>query len=179
MYPYIRKIRNPYTTSSQRAFTLVELLVYIAIFAVMIVAVSTFMIQLMQSKAKHIVISEVEQQGLMVMQEITQAIRNAEAITSPTAGNNSATISIDALATADDPTLFDINSDIIRIKEGTDAYVNLTNSKLTASALNFSNISRASTPGTIKVQFTLTYYNPESTKAFEYEKTFYGSASLR
>ena len=48
-----------------------------------------------RSQAKNQVIAEVEQQGEQIMSLMTQTLRNADAVNSPTKGNNASTISID------------------------------------------------------------------------------------
>lgn len=64
----------------KKAFTLIELLLYVVIIGSMIFSVAGFLQLAMQSRIKNQVISEVEQQGLQVMQRLTQEIRNSTAI---------------------------------------------------------------------------------------------------
>ena len=88
------------------------------------------------------------------MQVITQTGRNATNINFTTA--------------------FDLSAGTIRQNS-----IALTNSRIVASNLTFTNLSRAGTPGTIRIQFTLTHINPSGRNEYNYNKTFYGSASLR
>lgn len=164
---------------SQDGFTLIELLLYVAIAAVMLLAISVFLASLLQSRVKNQTIAEVEQQGSAVMQIISQTARNGEAITSPAVATSASSLTLDVVTVASDPTIFDLSSNVIRVTEGAGAAVPLTNSHIVASALTFQNLSRASTPGTIRVQFTLTHINPEGRNEYEFSKTFSGSASLR
>lgn len=163
----------------KKGFTLIELLIYIAILSSFLLTVVLFMHQLLGSRVKHQVISEVEQQGLLIVQMIGQTIRNAEAITSPTPTNNAASITIDVVDIGKDPTIFDLSGDKIIINEAGGGAIELNTDKVLASGLDFYNVSKADTPGIIKFQFTLTYDNPAGTKEYEYSKIFYGSASLR
>jgi Tfp pilus assembly protein PilW len=57
--------------------------------------------------------------------------------------------------------------------------VALTNTLVEASDLTFSNLTRPATPGVIRVQFTLTHFNPENRGEYNYAQTFYDTASLR
>lgn len=87
-----------------------------------------------------------------------------------------------SLAMADaskNPTLFYISGGALWIKEGTSDAVSLTSSRTTVSALTFTNLTRATTPGTIRIQYTVTYSNIGSRNEYNFSKTFYGSASLR
>src|SRR6185369_3187743 len=166
-------------TPSLKGFTLVELLLYVAISGAMLLVVSLFLSTLLQSRVKNQTIAEVEQQGLQVMQMVTQAIRNADAISSPALGTSAATLSINTLVAANNPTVLDLSGGVIRIKEGAGSVVSLTNSRVAASALTFRNLSRSGTTGTLRIQFTLTYVNPPGRNEFSFTKTFIGTATLR
>ncbi len=163
----------------QKGITLVELLLYIALVSAMLLVISTFLAMLLQSRIKNETIAEVEQQGVQVMQIITQTARNAEDITSPTVGNSGSSLTLDVVDAGDDPTIFDLSGGAVRITEGVGSAVDLTNSHITVSGLNFYNLSRSETPGTVRIQFTITHVNPEGRNEYDYNKTFYGNASLR
>lgn len=164
---------------TNKGFTLIELLLYVAITSVMLFVISLFLQTLLESKIKNQTIAEVEQQGLQVMQIITQTTRNAEVITLPTQGASASSLTLDVITVANDPTIFDLASDVIRIKEGTATVVPLTNSRVVASSLIFQNLSRASTPGTIRISFTLTHANPSGRNEYNFSKIFTESATLR
>lgn len=172
----------PSTTFFQKSgagFTLIELLLYVAISSVMLLAISFFLQTLLESRIKNQTIAEVEQQGLQVMQIITQTTRNAEAITLPAQGASASSLTLDVITGASDPTVFDLSGGVIRIAEGAGSPVALTNSRVTVSSLSFSNLSRASTPGTVRISFTLTHVNPDGRNEYSFTKTFIGSATLR
>lgn len=164
---------------TQSGFTLIELLLYVSISAVLLLVISVFLSSLVQSRIKNQTVAEVEQQGLQVMQIITQTARNAEAITLPAQGVSASSLTLDVITAASDPIVFDLSSGVIRITEGAGSAIVLTNSRIVASALTFQNLSRASTPGTIRIQFTLTHVNPEERNEYSFTKTFIGSATLR
>ena len=166
-------------SKNKSGFTLIELLLYVSISAMMLLVISVFLSSLLQSRIKNQTIAEVEQQGFQVMQMITQTARNAEAITSPAQGASASSLTLDVIAAANDPTIFDAASGVIRITEGVGSAISLTNSRVTTSVLTFQNLSRASTPGTIRIQFTLTHVNPEGRNEYSFSKTFIGSATLR
>jgi type II secretory pathway pseudopilin PulG len=164
---------------SLTGFTLIEILLAVGIAATLITAASALLQITLQSRIKNQVIAEVEQQGVQVLHVIAQAGRNAETITAPAVGASGASLTLDVVTAANDPTVFDLSSGTIRITEGTGSAVSLTNSRVTASALTFQNLSRSGTPGTFRATFTLTHVNPTGRNEYAYTKTFYGSASLR
>lgn len=164
---------------NNKGFTLVELLLYISIVGAMILSVSAFLPLFMESRVKNQTISEVEQQGTQVLQLITQTIRNAETVTSPSQGVSASSLTLDVVDVAKDPTIFDLSGSTIRIKEGVGSPISLTSSRVTGSSITFHNLSRTSTPGTIRIQFTISHVNPEGRNEYDFSKTFYGTATLR
>lgn len=164
---------------NNKGFTLIELLLYISISSVMLFVVVVFFSFILQSRVKNQTIAEVEQQGLSVMQIITQTIRNSEAVISPAAGLSSSFLTLDVVNVFDDPTVFDLSGGAIRIAEGSSLPIFLNNSRVVVSNLVFSNIPRSDTLDIIRIQFTISYINTAGRNEFDYSKTFYGSAGLR
>ncbi len=165
--------------SSQKGFTLVELLLYVAIAGIILLTISLFLQTLLESRVKNQTIAEVEQQGLQAMQLITQTLRNAAVINSPSTGTGTTTLSVNTYTGANNPTVFDVSGGVLRVKEGAAAAIPLTNSRVTVSTLSFQNFSRSGTAGTIRIQFTLSYVNPSGRNEYSYSQIFYASASLR
>lgn len=168
-----------YHLQANRGFTLIELLLYVSIVGVLVLALSAFLFVLLEARVKNQTIAEVEQQGVAAMQIITQTARNTEAITAPIVGASGSSLTLDVITVASDPTVFDLSSGALRITEGAGSAVALTNSRIVASALTFQNLSRASTPGTVRIQFTLTAANPSGRQEYTFAKTFTSSATLR
>jgi len=158
--------------AGSKGFTLIELLLYIGIVGAVVLSAVGFLSLVMQSRVKNQTIAEVEQQGIQVMQIITQTSRNAGSINSPTQGQTAYSLSVDS-------TVFDLLAGTVRITQGIGSPVSLTNSQVIASDLTFENLSRTGTAGTIRIQFTLTRVNPAGGSEHNYSKTFYGSATLR
>lgn len=156
----------------EKGFTLIELLLYISIAAIIVFTTASMLRFTLESRVKNQTIAEVEQEGAQVMQLITQTTRNATVINSPAIGNSAASLSVDS-------TVFDLSGGFIRIKEGAGAAVNLTSSKVTASSLNFQNLSRTGTPNIVRISFTLTYINSSGRNEYDFTKSFIGSADLR
>ncbi len=164
---------------SKGGYTLIEVLLYIVIAVIMISGISALFHLVLEGGAKSRTITEVEQQGSQIMHLITQTIRNAEGINSPTEGNSSSTLSLNVVDAGDDPTVFGISGGSIYINEGSGSNVDLMNSNVTASGLTFENVSRTGTPGSVKIEFTLEHVNSLGLNIYDYSKTFYGSATVR
>lgn len=159
--------------------TLVELLLYVSLSSIILLTTIFFLGSLLDARIKNQTITEVEQQGMQIVHIMTQALRNAENVGSPAQGASAAALTLDVIPVLADPTIFDVQSGVIRIQEGTAAPIPLTNGRITASALTFQNLSRTGTPGTIRIQFTLSHKNPSGKNEYSYAKTFTASATLR
>jgi type II secretory pathway pseudopilin PulG len=153
-----KRILAAVSKKNNQGFTLIELLLYIGIVSVILASVSVFLFIILQSDVKNQAIVEVEQQGAQMMQRITHKIRNAESVNSPSPGQSSTNLSL--------------NTGSINISD-------FAFSEVVASDLIFTNLSKNNTPGIIRIQFTLSYNNPENKQEYDYSKTFYSSASLR
>ena len=164
--------------SSLTGFTLIELLLYVGLISSIILAVSMFLFVMLQARVKNQTMAEVEQQGLQAMQIITQIIRNANAINSPTTGASAVSLSL-AVVAPNNPTAIDVSSGVLQITEGPNPAVALTNNRVIVSGLTFQNFSRPSTPGTIRISFTLTHVNSNNRSEYNFSKIFYGSGTLR
>ena len=165
--------------NKQSGFTLIEAVIYMALLATLLLALSGFYGLVLNSRVKAQTISEVEQQGTQIVQVISQSIRNATAINSPTIGSNAASLSIAVVSAPQSPTIFDLSAGALHIKEGASAPVDLSNNRVLISNLVFYNLSRASTEGIISFQFTVTRVNNSGRNELDYTKTFYASAALR
>lgn len=164
---------------TKHGFTLVELLLYLSIAATLILVIAIFWQSLLEARVKNQAVSEVGEQGRAVEQFIAQTIRNAEGINAPSQGASAATSSINVVTAANDPTIFDSSNGALRIQEGANSPISLTNSRVTISNLSFYNLTRTGTPGVMRVIFTLNYVNPTNRNEYEYSKTFRVSAALR
>lgn len=165
--------------SHQKGFTLVELMLYVAISASLLLAISLYVTFVLQSRIKNQTVAEVEQQGIHVMDMMTQAVRNGESITAPAQGNSGGSLVMDVISSSNDPTVFDVSSGVLQIKEGISSTIPLTNSRVSVSGLSVYNISHPSTPGAVRIQFTVSHINPSGRPEYDYAKTFYATAALR
>jgi prepilin-type N-terminal cleavage/methylation domain-containing protein len=161
-------------SKEHRGFTLVELLLYVAIASMILLSVSFFLSALLGSRVKSQTVAEVDEQGLQAMQIMTQTVRNAAAVNSPATGASDTSLSVNTPVSANNPTVFDTANGAIRMKEGAATATPLINSRVAASNVSFSNLS-----GSIRIQFTLAAVDSSGRSENIYSKNFTGSATLR
>jgi len=170
---------NKLFIKNQSGLTLIEFILYVALLSALLLALSGFYSLVLRNRVKAQTIAEVEQSGVQIVQIISQSIRNADAINSPSTGNNATSLSLAVVNAGQNPTIFDLASGVVRIKEGAANTVALSNGRVTVSNLIFYNASRASTPGIVSFQFTVTRLNNSGRNELDFSKTFYASAALR
>lgn len=167
------------TPTTVKGFTLIELLLYVALTSIMVGTISAFLFLTLQVRVKNQVINEVEQQGQQAMQRIAQVIRNASDITTPVQGASGSSATLVVTPAGNSPTSFDLSAGALRITQGAGAAVVLTNARVTASALTFTNLSRSASSHDLRIQFTLTAVNSSGRNEYDFAKTFTTSAHVR
>ncbi len=167
----------------QKGFTLIELILSIAIIAIFITALTYFSIDVFKTKAKASSINEVQQNVRFAMQRLTYYIRNSEdgidvgdSQFSPT---DPGRLHLEMGAGANDDIVFDIDSNRLRIKIGNAAPVYLTISDVNITSLIFYNNSAPGTPGNITITLSAEFNNPGGRQEFNYSYDVETSTSLR
>ncbi|MFA6474699.1 MAG: prepilin-type N-terminal cleavage/methylation domain-containing protein [Patescibacteria group bacterium] len=158
---------NKHTTG----FTLIELIVYIAIASILILTAAGFIQSILQIQRTQKIASLLEANGNNAMRRITQAVRNADSITLPTTGTSGTTLTVATYSGPTNPTSYTLSGGQLREQLGAGSVTPITSTEVTVSALSFYNLSRAATPGAVRIQYTVTYGTQS--------KTFYGTATLR
>lgn len=166
-------------SSRSRGFTLIEFLIYIGIVGIVLVVASAVGFNVLFGKAKLGAIEEVSQNARFSIEYIAERVRNAQAVNSPSIGTTASSLSLQMADSSKNPTIFDISGGVVRIKEGAGATVGITSSEVVVTNIQFSNISYAFTPGTVRVEMTVQYNNPSARKEYEFQKTFYTTANIR
>lgn len=164
--------------TDNRGFTYIEAVVYLGLVSLLIGTVGAMVALTYRSSGREAVRREVEEQGRQALETMTRTVRNASAIVSPAAGVTASSLSVSVDSAPASPTVFSLASGAITATEGSSSAVPLTNSNVVASSLSIQNLSRASTPGTVRISFVLSGASGSSAP-FTYQQTFYGSASLQ
>lgn len=164
---------------TKQGMTLIETLIYVAIFSIFIVALASFAININSSRISGQIIFDVNDQGSQVINVITQSLRNASTTTIPAIGTSSSTLSITTTVPAQNPTIFSLINGVLYIKEGANNSVALTNNKVTVSNLVFSDLSQPLKPKTVQIRFKISNSASSTKPEEQYSLNFYGSGSLR
>lgn len=157
-------------------FTLIELILYIAILVTVLSALLPFAWNAVESGAKSMVMQEVTSNARLISERIKLEIRNASGINSLTPTS----LSLATLIPATNPTIIDLVPGNIRIKQGAGVATNLNSTHTRVSSLNFVNLTSVDTKSK-HVQFSLTLESNFVASRQEYQSTMTveGSGEVR
>ena len=156
-----------------RGFTLVELILYIAIVTMFMTAVIYFTSDIVYGRVRSQVHQEVNQNMRLASKRIMYEIRNASGVNSVSASS----ISLASTDSGRNPTVIDrdVSSGRLRIGYGGSQYF-LTSNKVTVTALNFTDFSTADSTN---VKFSITIKATGDRKEFQKSETYETSVELR
>lgn len=164
-----------------RCFTLLEILLYIAMASIITLSIAVLVTDVLQLREKNRAILEVETQGTLLMQNLTQTIRNARSVTYPLIQSSSQVLEISSDDAPANPTIFEATGDSIGIKQaGQVVATPLLSEKVAIKDVSFENLSdNPDKPDSIKINFTLYYKTNEARGGYDYEKKFYSTTTVR
>lgn len=163
---------------AQNGFTLIELLLYVAIIGTLLTAVMGFYGLALDARVKNQAIAEVNQQGGLALDQITQTIRNASSVTAPVAASSGSTLTLAVPTASLSPTTYNVANSTLQITEGTGSAVALTSGDVKVTSITFTNLTRSGTNGIVQVTITVEYTNNTGRAAYSYQKIFTTSAEV-
>lgn len=141
-------------------FTLIEFLIYIAILAVVVTLIIGFFLDIILGNIKETSYQEVQQNARFILTKISQEVKKATGINSPNPGESASALSLAMASPSSDPTLIDVIEGKLRLTKGISAPQELTTDLVEISNLRFTNLSYPDTPGTIRIEMTISHINP-------------------
>lgn len=167
--------------SIKSGFTFIELLIYIAVVALVMTSMMQLAWNAIGAGLKNSKLAEVHVNARYISERIKYEIRNANGINtgSSTFGSSPGVLSLSQTA-PNDPTVIDLSGGNVRIKQGAGATVNLNASATQVTSLIFTNYTSADNL-TKNVSFSLTIQSNYSGQRFEYKESvsLKGDAELR
>jgi len=164
---------------STKGVSLIELLLYIAIFSGLMFVLIQVFITFSRDQGQIEARTEVNQSSRFAIETIVQAIHNSLGVTGPEPG---ASLTLSMPDSAKDPTVFDLSGGALRIQEGVSSAVNLTSGRTTVGSLTFTKITNSPTTGvtsvSIKIDITVNYNN-ETKPHLQYSKNTVTTAGIK
>lgn len=161
---------------TERGFTFIELILYVAIVTIILSAIVPFAWSAIQTGVKSSVQQEVNANARYISERIKYEIRNSIGINSVAATS----ISLVTSTPATNPTIIDLLAGNIRIKQGTASAVNLNSANTVINSLTFTNYTSSGNQ-TEHIGFTMTIAASYGAVRQEYQDSIVirGSAEIR
>jgi Tfp pilus assembly protein PilW len=144
--------------ASRAGFTLVELIIYIAISTIVVVALLNVMIVILGAREKTTVRTEVQQNLRFALDRITSTAHDAVGLNTGTStfGSAAGVLSFAMTGSTLNPTIYSRCGSRICIKEGSASSVAITASGALVDEFRITNLSAAGVPATVKVRLHAT-----------------------
>lgn len=145
-------------------FSIIELLIFSAIFTVIMIAFITMLVSVVRVGARQSAAAEVNQQSQFVLQQLQYYIERSSLVEIPQ-DQATTTLKLRMGASSEDPTIINLAGGVLYVDEG-EGPAALTSSKVTVSNLSF--IKRSNPPGkdSVQIYFTLEFNTPNITQQF-------------
>lgn len=171
-----------FSPKSGEGFTLMEVLVYITVFSIIILTISSFTIWLIRSAVKARVMRETLDSARRAMKILTYEIREAESIYIPTT-----TLSQLSLQTAhylpegEETTYIDfyLCGKRLCLKKESQNPIALTSDKVEINNLEFSKVATTSAIPSVQILFRMDYKNPADRPEYRASVNLISTVSLR
>jgi len=167
--------------SDQKGFTLVELVVYVAVTSLLLSGVILTAVGAVGARSKTLAQHEVNYNSRFVLEKITQEIRRSSSINtgSSTFGSHPGVLSLEMDDAAEDPTLIDVSGGVLRITRGAGLPVNITTDKVEVTNFDLTNLSIGSKVKNVQIQLTVDHNNPGNRQEFSATSSVQTSVAIR
>ncbi len=134
--------------------TLVELIIYMAVLAVVGIAVFPLLFSSTEDRLLQETVSLVEQNGIQILQGIGTRIAHAETILSPSAASTASVLALRSGSGAITPIIIGLQDGVVQVAEKADLE-DMSSSQVAVSNLRFRNTSVSANRQSVEVTFTV------------------------
>jgi len=165
----------------QNGFTLVETLIYVAIIGMVLSSFVVFSISISNSRSKTYVVQEVHANTRTALNVMSQKIRSATGVNtaSSTFGVDPGFLSLSMASSTLNPTILALDSNILGIKEGSNATTSITSDEVKITNLVFTDLSGTGNRGNVRIEMTVEYNNIDTDIIYNYSQSIQTTVGLR
>lgn len=169
---------NGQRSEVNKGFTLIEIIIYIAIIGVVISGFVSYSLSISGVRNKNYSIATVQANGRAALQVMTQKIREAQAVLTPGAGTSDTQLILDMSGTDPDIT-FSVSDGVLSMQEAGSSATTITDSRAVVSNLVFTNLAASGERDNVRLEMTVDYNTPTGDVQFGYSKSYQTAASTR
>ncbi|OIO47739.1 MAG: hypothetical protein COS76_00215 [Candidatus Portnoybacteria bacterium CG06_land_8_20_14_3_00_39_12] len=167
---------------SHDGFSIIELIIYLAIFSLLALALSSVFWQVLQNNNRQLAITELMANANLISHQIELNVKNAQSINQPASpGQTANQLSLAMADSSINPTIFNLQDQKINLSQGANPSQPLTSDRIRVVNFTTTNLtsSATSTLGIIKLSIDLESNNPASSIFRPTTFSFTMSISLR
>lgn len=166
---------------SQRGFTLIELIVYLAIVGLALTFSVGLAVALVQSDARGTVRSAVDTSAHRALAKVAEAAYAASGIDagSSSFGADLGRLSLTMRDAARSPTVFGVSGGRLEITEGAGSAIALTAAAVDVTAFRLTRLNPAGAKEGFRVELTVRHVNPSNDPAYQFTQTYVTGLVLR
>ncbi|MBU1126577.1 type II secretion system GspH family protein, partial [Patescibacteria group bacterium] len=171
---------NMQIVSSKKGFTLIELVLYIAIIAGFLTTTIFFAMRVVEGGQRARIHAEVQQNLRVAMERIDREIRSAVDlnVAGSTFNAHPGVLSLEG-ESGEDPIVFDIQGGILRLSKGASGPYNLTSNDVEVTNFVVKNHSVSNRTKVIQIEMTVRYASTADSVAYDVESSARTSVVLR
>jgi prepilin-type N-terminal cleavage/methylation domain-containing protein len=156
----------------KKGFTLIEFLIYISIFASILVLTFGFFWDTIFSNIQENIRQEIQENGQFSIFKISREIKRAKSIIFPSQGSSGNYLSLEMSDLSLNPTIFELENGKLKITQGGNSSYFLTTDSVKVEEISFSNLSFNQTPGIIKMEIKISSLNPLYQNSMIFKSSF-------
>lgn len=168
--------------TTKTGFTLVEILIYLAIVGLVVVSFISFAVVISDSRGKAYVEQEVQANARVALNLITQKILASDGVNAgaSTFDSDPGVLSLSMANGSKDPTVINLSADDgqLQIKEGSDSAVVVTSDEVRVTNLIFTDLTSTSDKENIRIELTMEYAETDDV-IYSYSQSLQTAVSLR
>lgn len=168
--------------NNQKSFTLIEILVYIAVLAIITVAISSFFLWFIHSNTKARAMRETLDNTRRAMEIMTYEIKEAKSIYTPTTTSTQLSLETTKYLPEEEKTTyvdFYLCGTRLCLKKESQTPVALTSDRVVVNNLEFLEIATTSTAPSIQINLKIDYKNPTGRPEYRASANLTSTAVLR
>jgi Tfp pilus assembly protein PilW len=167
------------STNTATGFTLVEVILYIALLVTIVGTILGAFFALTSNYAGSSRMRAVEEEGRYVLQYIEQRTRNAESASNIDSGESANTLTLQFADSSISPMEFSVSDQSLVVTEDGGSEIELTSNHVVVTDAVFENRSPSADHDTIRLKLNLEAAKHTLTTGETYTQTFRGSAHVR
>lgn len=137
--------------ATKKGTTLIEILVYFAIFSIFMLAAMSFAIQIINLSSISKITEEMQENREFISEKLSQSIKNTSSVNTEesTLDNDNGILYLETRTAENSPTAFYLSEGNIYMKEGENDPIQLNTNNIKIDILNFHRITAEKTPDQI------------------------------